>query len=1381
MPEGTSRRPSFRTLLIAGAVSLGAIGVIVAIALRRPPPERALPIQARLELAAGPVDVDQGAGATRAVSGSALHDGAVVTTAKGARALVRLPDGSSLFLRDGTKVKLGTDALELAAGEYWVDAPPNDRKPLVHRVGGVELSAADAGLSVRREGDAVSVYVARGMASVSGEGGRVEVHAGEQAQIAGKGAPAVTPVAFWDDWTGGMADLTTHGMPGAGVGAIYGVDEGAPGARAKRLEIKSQSVRAVLREGLAETSVDQTFFNPAERSVEGWYWFTVPERASITGFAVETNGVLVEGEFVEKKEAAAKYGAAKSSGFSPAILEWVDARTYRARIYPITGGGTRRVRLRYVELAPASEGRLAYTYPMGARGEPMRIGEFSLSVDLGDEGKKMKLSTLADARVEEGGRKVTMRRSGFTPRADFQLEASVPTQRPPLTVARRSAGGDSADYVLARWAPDVAWADVKQQRADVVVVVDTSAAGDESSRQLAKETAQAILRSLSDEDRFALVSLDVKATVLHPKDALAPASEAEIAKALEGLAEHPSGGATDLSAAFEPALARLHGAEQPAVVYVGDGIATSGEMTGAALVERLRRALSTSRARLFTVGVGTDADHALLGELARAGGGQELAVSEAGETTARALDLAAAIKAPTITDLDMDFGAGLDDAFSSAAGKVQKGEEVVLLARTHHELAKRVKVKFRLAGKDVTREYDAQEDKSVLGAFVPRLWASEYVRRLLGSGAGPDAERGRIVSLGLDYGLLTPFTSILALESEAAYSIMGVPRRSGPLRGVTLGALDVAGEHRLLDSLSPPVVSMAGCSKSDRFVGSEAAPVSQSTEAQSNNKEGGYGTRAKGEEGSMGAPASPAAAAPAPPAERELDAKDAPEQFARSGGGGVPRDEDDGRALKQDRAAAARPAAIGALEEKAKSAVATAPGLAAAKPPSGPSRSVVATPVTTTQICSDAAERPLAERVLLWKKRIKTARTPAELVERYEAARRACELEDWRAERTFLELLQKAVIDEGAVAVVLGHFAGRPDVQKFIAKLILRRTVSDQVIAAVERVVFGSAIDWVKVDNELAEVQSLDERLTQLRQVLARAPDDPNGGVRLVKLLVQSDKKDEALALGRRLRDSGLLTPLVARQIGDVLARASLADEAVRTYSEIVEFDPESLPSRRLLGDIYLAHGWYDPAYRQFLTLTTAAPTDGVALLRLAAAAAGSGRVDEALRLERQVASAQGTPGPSDPRRWARLSSAARIARLLAEPPAPLPGAAPVDPARRREALIRELKELGLFASPGTLVLLTWEALDADLALAARVDKKDIALGEQTDAAPVGVAAAFVPTAELAAAELVARLRSPRRDDAVALRRHDLVWDGKTFQVTVKAASLAASSVEQAL
>jgi len=274
----------------------------------------------------------------------------------------------------------------------------------------------------------------------------------------------------------------------------------------------------------------------------------------------------------------------------------------------------------------------------------------------------------------------------------------------------------------------------------------------------------------------------------------------------------------------------------------------------------------------------------------------------------------------------------------------------------------------------------------------------------------------------------------------------------------------------------------------------------------------------------------------------------------------------------------------------------------------------------------------------------------------------------------------------------------------------------------------------------------------------------------MVQLLSRAGRGTEALALGRKLRDRGLLTLDIARQLGDVLARAKLKDEALRTYSEIVEFDPANVTSRRLLGDIYLARGWYSPAYRQYQSAVAAAPSDPLLSLRLASAAAGTGRIDEALRLERRVSTAQGRPGPDDPRRWARLLSAARVARLIAKPPAHRPP----PPA----ALKRKLKELQLFDGPGKLVLVVWEDLARNLMLLGQKEEKQVALGEPYDAAPVGLSALMLRPGALDGVELVARLRSLPALEPLSLLRCDINFDGKDFVVTVKAHELPASKTK---
>ena len=934
-------------------------------------------------------------------------------------------------------------------------------------------------------------------------------------------------------------------------------------------------------------------------------------------------------------------------------------------------------------------------------------------------------------------------------------------------MSRFQAGNDAADYLMMRYLPDVDWGKFQAPPGAVVVVVDTSAAGDDAARQLKSAAAEAIVRALSADDRFALISLDVKATVLHPAEGLAPATGEEIAKALERLAEHPAGGATDLSALFDVALARLHGAEQPAVVYVGDGIATSGDTGAEQLVERLRRALSTSRARLFTVGVGSDANHGLLAELARAGGGQSYPVEAAEQASERALRLVAGLKAPTITDLEIDFGAGLDEVFLTANGKVSRGDEVILLARTHHDLPNAVRVKGRIAGKPFDSLHEVGVDASVGAALVPRLWAAEHIRRTLGAADDPESVRGKVTSVGIEYGLMTPYTSFIALDSESAYQQQGIPRRSSPLRGVRLTELSPFAEEsaaRVAAGLAAAATGL-GCGYSSD------APAAESPL---------HAKRAKADQGVVGdaAPARPAtmeapvAASPPPPAEpamvREGDFGGGEERTTALGAsmisGVAPALLDVTRAnsVQADRAerAAKKPAALGGKQAKDKEAVEKT-----VQPRN------VRLAVVAPRACSDVSERPLAERAVLWRQRLKTARGPHELVGRYEAARSVCELSDWRAEALFIRLLERRVNTEGDATMVLGHFGATPDAARYLGSLLLRRATDERLVAAVQRALFGEAVDWRMLDLELQAIEDVDRRLERLRAAAALAkPDDPAAIVRLVRLLAQAKRGDEALVHGRRLVDLGLMTPSLARELGDILADQGQVDAAVRAYSEIVEFDADSTASRRMLGDIYLAHGWYQPAYSQYQAVTAAEPKNALAWLRLAAAAAGAGRGDEALRIERSVAEAEGTPGPDDPRRVARLLSAARLARLLAAPPAVGAGESGKELA---ESVTRKLKELQLFRGPGTLVLLTWEDLSANLELSATKDGAAAAIGERADAAAAGLSGVLMGAAEDGVA-LEARVRSVAPSRAIKLMRHDIRFDGKGFTVEVKAVELAA-------
>ena len=1374
---------SFRrwAALSAFVLAIGALAIWSLHKPRLPLPTRA--IGAELDLAAGDVTVGEEGRSFGAPSGTPLAVGSRVTTGKGSRALVRASDGASIFLRGESEIVLAARGFELVHGEVWLDAPRIDADPAGCHAGKTTVTASDAGASIRRAGDDVTVYVARGLVVLTSPAGRVEINAGEQGVTNAGKAPAIEPVAFWQDWTGGMGDH--KGSSGADAsGRLYGIDPTAPaGIAARPLAITKQAVRAVIRDAIAETEVDQTFANPGSQAVEGWYWFTVPARATVTSFALETDGVLVEGEVIERRDAATKYASALRASRDPALLEWIDGRTYRARIFPIPAAGTRRVVLRYLELLPRVDGKMKYVYPLRSE-EATRFEEFSMSVDLGSDGPSLDVATSLDARVEEGGRRVSMRRSGFVPRADFEVEMKSAAQKT-ARAWRFQAGSDQADYVMLRYVPAVDWSQVPKARGDVVVAVDTSASGDESQRQLRTATAEAILRALAEDDRFAIVALDVKATVIYPSQGLAPASEVEIARGLEKLSEHASGGATDIGAMFETALERLHGAEQPAIVYVGDGTPTSGEIDADSLVDRLRRSLSDSRARLFCVGVGEGARHDLMQELARTGGGQHLRVDSAEEATGQALRLTSALKTATITDLTLDLGAGLDQPFFSTNGKVSRGEEVVVLARTHHPLPPKLAIHGRLGAKDFSAEHPISVEGGIAGSLVPRLWASEYIHRLIGSNVA--GHRAQVLELGLEYGLITPYTSSLALDSEAAYAAQGVHRRNSPLRGVRLTSItDMAGASDL--GAFAPARSIAGCNGSP-------APTEMK------ERQGGTGTRAKGEESALamsedhapgrysvaglaGQNASPTApsvdplSAPEPAAPASaVDSTSAGAGEALIGGlagasrkmaqmkarpAAAPRGNfwgDDQKQLVASGRSSDKRDAHFDRREPAKAPVAPAvPPVAIGKRPFGR--------------CSDAANRPLAERIVLWKKRLDQLTTAAEWAAQFDAAHEACELAGWHDEAALLDLIQQKVDNEQAAETILSHFRWDADAEQFLARALLRRVVDVRIAAAVSRVLFGGRVDWLKVDRELLDIPDPEKRLLRLRTTMLAAPGDPAGEVRLVRLLARTGNAAEALAYGRRLLERGFTTPTLAEQLGDVLAEERLNDEAMRTYSELVEFDQRNVASRRLLGDIYLRHGWYAEAYRQYKGLTSAGaePTDWI---RLASAAAGAGRVDEALRIERDLAANAGRPGPDDPRYFARLWSASRLGLLLDTRDA--------EAKAQKDGIVRKLKDLHLFTGPGTLALLGWEDLGARLELVSADAKKETLAGETTDASVVGITGVMTSPDAWATTHWAVRFKADAPERAVKFTLVTVTFGGESFSVKTERGELPRGTKQVAL
>jgi Ca-activated chloride channel family protein len=98
---------------------------------------------------------------------------------------------------------------------------------------------------------------------------------------------------------------------------------------------------------LAQTTVTLTFSNDTNRILEGELVFPLPEGVTISGYGLDVKGEIVEGVPVEKQAARIAFEKEVRKGIDPGLVEQTEGNVYRTRVYPIPAHGSRTLRLRW--------------------------------------------------------------------------------------------------------------------------------------------------------------------------------------------------------------------------------------------------------------------------------------------------------------------------------------------------------------------------------------------------------------------------------------------------------------------------------------------------------------------------------------------------------------------------------------------------------------------------------------------------------------------------------------------------------------------------------------------------------------------------------------------------------------------------------------------------------------------------------------------------------------------------------------------------------------------------------------------------------------------------------------------------------------------------
>ena len=130
---------------------------------------------------------------------------------------------------------------------------------------------------------------------------------------------------------------------------------------------------------IAETTMTMTFTNPHNQELAGDLYFPLPEGAAVSGYALDIDGVMVEGVVVGKAKGRRVFEKIVREGVDPGLVEWTKGNNFKTRVYPIPARGQRTVTVSYIsDLLTTADGT-AYHLPLNYNDT---VSNFSLRVEV---------------------------------------------------------------------------------------------------------------------------------------------------------------------------------------------------------------------------------------------------------------------------------------------------------------------------------------------------------------------------------------------------------------------------------------------------------------------------------------------------------------------------------------------------------------------------------------------------------------------------------------------------------------------------------------------------------------------------------------------------------------------------------------------------------------------------------------------------------------------------------------------------------------------------------------------------------------------------------------------------------------------------------------
>jgi hypothetical protein len=537
-------------------------------------------------------------------------------------------------------------------------------------------------------------------------------------------------------WLQGFEGTTSHDSIGSLVANVDG--------RNVPLTVGYHKVSVDIRDQIARTVIEESFQNRTDGRLEGVFYFPLPQDASISGFGMWIGDELVEADVVEKQRAREIYETILRERRDPGLLEWTGGNLFKARVFPIEPHSEKRIKITYTQVLPVKNGRYRYSY--GLQSEMLQLHPLrELAIDV----KISSVLPLADvtstnhlARIDKTPHSahVEFTAQEYTPDRDFETVIELEGGQSAVTLIPHRRGDDGY-FMLLLTPPAPNGAGPRETLPDgdpleLLVLADTSGSMDETGRKNQADFLAALCGALTPDDCINVAACDVECSWAFEK--AQPATEENVALARDFVDQRVSLGWTDLDKAF--ASARDQCGPNSQVIYIGDGVVTTGDADPAAFSKRLRRLFADRETALHAVSVGSSFESIVLDTIASLGGGSARQISGRQTPQRVAADLLREMTRPPVRDLKIEFrGLRVARVYPEPLPNLAAGQQQIVIGRYLPE-GEDQQGTVVVTGRHGDRVVEFSSPVSLKDAehgnsFIPRLWARKHLVALLEQGA----------------------------------------------------------------------------------------------------------------------------------------------------------------------------------------------------------------------------------------------------------------------------------------------------------------------------------------------------------------------------------------------------------------------------------------------------------------------------------------------------------------------------------------------------------------------------------------------------------------------------------------------------------------------